>query len=723
MKANRSIKERMEDKRRAEAASTARRRELLQKNLSSHRISELNDEIEKLKNEVLRLQELENERRQTILQDLLAHSDDKKGPFTSETMSLAIELRSISPKAYSILVKKLNFPKESLIEAAIKDVIGDLPSKLTSIESCGEVINTYKEKERIPKTQTIDACLAVDALYFKPDVSFTDDGEINGLLFQNSKVSISEKTFSLFTKDPNEMEKFLAVNSNDIIRAGFVFQVQPYDVALKPFIVHIKPSINGKASSEIVDLLKEIRSIAKNRHINIKSFAFDGDSAYKHLHEAYYESYIHKAINTHTINFTHSRTFRVVSDFLHIIKRLRYRLLSSLIHAGFTHEDNIILVTELQEILSDIPSTVWCNDSFTKMHDKLPLTLFKLENFLKLMNENHTAAAAYWFPIALSITALSSPNIGFEYRFYLLQSVFWFLVFYKEAWDNSVVTLNQKKYKDNKDVLFYSIDLLIEFTNTIHCQIQLMSTVKNLSYDRNSTTPLEHKFGNARVRAHDQHTLAKFLKTISIMQGIDTTKLKELTEFQKELQIRGRSNSFGVTVEDNTDETLFSIYESTDDGSVLEDEKFTPRAFAQSILVISGFPLEYPSVFDPVEVVEWGIFFLTELSNDLPTKRYRRRITSAKTFFSINQSTKTFHLTEQRMTKKCRKKEIVCDLLSEKFGPNFTKKDIQKIFHFIADHSESFVLPRATASKDKLIDFLADHIGPFYSSIIETEFE
>ena len=713
----------MEQKRNQQSSLKMKQRETLKANLTKSHIAELNQEIEDLKKQILDIQKAEETIQNTILSDLLQHTEDKKSPFSSETVSLAIEIRSISPKAYSILVKRLNFPKESVVDEAVNEVVGNFPSQLTSLEGCCDIINSYKEKYKIPKSLTIEACLAVDALYFKPDVTITEDGEISGLQFENAKVSISDKTFAMFSEDPSEMEKFLAVNSNAILRAGFVFQVQPYDISLKPFVIHIKPSVNGKAGEEIVDILKEIKRLAKNRNINIKSFAFDGDNAYKRLHEAYYESYIHKAIKTHSISFTHSRTFRVVSDYLHIIKRLRYRLLSSLLHAGFDEESNIILVPELQEILSHLPSTVWCNESFTKMHDKLPIALFQLDNLLKLIDSRHFAAAAYWFPISLSLTALSAPDIGFEYRFYLLQTAFWYLVFYKEVWDNSHVTLKQRKYKESKDVMFYSLDLLIEFTNTLHCQIQLMSTVKNLSFDRNSTTPLEHKFGNARVRAHDQHTLNKFIKTISMMQGIEYTKLKELNDFQKDLQINGRSNSFGVTVENVPDESIFSIFDYKDEDPILQDEKFTPRAFAQSFMIISGFPINYPSVFCPDEVMHWGVYFLSQLSEDIPVVRRQHRISSSKTFFSINQSTKNFHLMQdQRYTKKDRKKEIVHNLLQQKFGPEYNKKDIRKIFIFIEENSESFVLPRPTASKDKLIEFLADHIGPFYSSILEAKF-
>ena len=72
---------------------------------------------------------------------------------------------------------------------------------------------------------------------------------------------------------------------------------------------------------------------------------------------------------------------------------------------------------------------------------------------------------------------------------------------------------------DSLDVTFYTKELLIEFTNTLHAHIQLMSTEEDYCFNRNSTTPLEHKFGFVRARSRDVNTLSKFLKIISTIQS------------------------------------------------------------------------------------------------------------------------------------------------------------------------------------------------------------
>ena len=99
--------------------------------------------------------------------------------------------------------------------------------------------------------------------------------------------------FNNFSKSPSSFQTFLDLNWSKIIKASFVFQIQPYDLRYKPFFVFIRPSPNGKVSAEIVDLLYKIRKIANNMRILIKSFVFDGDRL---LHYNYFKSYFNRLI-------------------------------------------------------------------------------------------------------------------------------------------------------------------------------------------------------------------------------------------------------------------------------------------------------------------------------------------------------------------------------------------------------------------------------------------
>lgn len=149
----------------------------------------------------------------------------------------------------------------------------------------------------ILKSNTIEACLAVDALYFRPDFQITVDNCISETAFdEETKKYIQPNSFQYFSQNPSALETFLELNWEKIIKSAFVFQVQPYSINYKPFVIHIKLSPNGKSSEQIIKLLHQIREILQNRIIIIKSYAFDGDNAYKQLHAMYFESYIHGVI-------------------------------------------------------------------------------------------------------------------------------------------------------------------------------------------------------------------------------------------------------------------------------------------------------------------------------------------------------------------------------------------------------------------------------------------
>lgn len=188
------------------------------------------------------------------------------------------------------------------------------------------------------------------------------------------------------------------------------------------------------------------------------------------------------------------------------------------------------------------------------MHDILPITLFSLANFVELFEKKIYYASAFWFPISITITAMNAKNIGYKNRMFLFQTALWFLVLFKKFFDDFKTTgeteiLNERKYKNNVDVVPYTTDLLIEFTNCLYSNISLMKKYKNIDLDRNSTGPLEHTFGRSRVKCKNVHTINKFISSVGEIN--DQAFNKTCNEIEK---IKGRSLNFGVTVEDETDD-------------------------------------------------------------------------------------------------------------------------------------------------------------------------
>ena len=118
-----------------------------------------------------------------------------------------------------------------------------------------------------------------------------------------------------------------------------------------------------------------------------------------------------KLLKKNEINLTFSKALRVVSDFIHLMKRIRYRLLSNIIHAGFSEISNKIKLGEVKSVLSKLSKVVWSNVKFTKMHEKLPQALFTAVNLCALLKSN-VFDAAYWFPVTMCNIALNTKDFG-----------------------------------------------------------------------------------------------------------------------------------------------------------------------------------------------------------------------------------------------------------------------------------------------------------------------
>lgn len=106
-----------------------------------------------------------------ILDDLINHAphkNNKKIEYCAETINLSLQIHSISPKAYDLLSNYLFFPTKSYIKAKFRESLSDIPRILTDINEVPDVINLWKEKNNISKSLKIKACLAVDAIFFKP---------------------------------------------------------------------------------------------------------------------------------------------------------------------------------------------------------------------------------------------------------------------------------------------------------------------------------------------------------------------------------------------------------------------------------------------------------------------------------------------------------------------------------------------------------------------------
>ena len=104
-----------------------------------------------------------------ILDDLINHAphkNNKKIEYCAETINLSFQIQSVSPKAYELLSNYLFFPTKSYIKAKFRESLSDIPRFWTDINEVGDVINLWKEKNNIPKSLEIKACVSSECSIF-----------------------------------------------------------------------------------------------------------------------------------------------------------------------------------------------------------------------------------------------------------------------------------------------------------------------------------------------------------------------------------------------------------------------------------------------------------------------------------------------------------------------------------------------------------------------------
>ena len=370
---------------------------------------------------------------------------------------------------------------------------------------------------------------------------------------------------------------------------------------------------------------------------------------------------------------------------------------------GFTIDSPVIDIDEVQSVLKNIPPIVFSDIPLTKMHDVLPMTLFSLSNFVQLFEKKMYFAAAYWFPISISITAKNAKNIGYQNRMFLYQTALWFLVLFKKSYDefknsNETKILNERKYKDNIDVVPYTTDVLIEFINNLYSDISLIQKYENVDVDRNSTGLLEHTFGRGRVKCQNIHTLKKFVDSVGEMNH------QAFNQFCEDIEkVKGRSLNFGVTVEDKTDDDVLFVS--------------TPQQIAHEFLRMVDICSDEKILHNDFD----NLFLFVEFLKDLIDEKKPKSLT-INSITLRTQQTKTI---TQRMTFSITKeKNLILQFFKiKKPKGKIDKAFILKFYQTLVESVPMFpIIDEKNPKKQMIIDHLDENFFAFnenYEMIIK----
>ena len=188
-------------------------------------------------------------------------------------------------------------------------------------------------------------------------------------------------------------------------------------------------------------MLLTIKKELDSKNFKVISLAFDGDTIYQRLNRNLYDSYSTIIKNEpNYLNFSHISQLRVLSDPLHLLKRGRYRLISSKVHAGLDNYTNIIDVNYLKKIF-EYPSCIFSNSRITKMHDSLATALFSFYSLKTIIESGNSSYLTFFLPLCLMNIALSEAELSTIERINLLEISFYYCLILKDEIEKSTISL------------------------------------------------------------------------------------------------------------------------------------------------------------------------------------------------------------------------------------------------------------------------------------------
>ena len=263
--------------------------------------------------------------------------------YTASTMVFAFLVATTSFTCYCLLRKFLFLPSYPVVWRYFRYELHEIESYVTDINKIPQYLehlsdSRTEEKELITKYGGV---LAVDAMSLRPHVFVTKAGLVHGLVEQEIA---SDELVASMKQRYEEYEQYVASIRNKTITDSFIYQYQPLSARARCFTVFIEASTQGKATCVQIDRLSEIARLLEEHGFPVEGFSFDGDTTYSKLHSRFFDSY-HRMVsqNTSFINFSLLTELSIVSDPLHLIKRARYRFLSSRVHSGLENTTDSVI--------------------------------------------------------------------------------------------------------------------------------------------------------------------------------------------------------------------------------------------------------------------------------------------------------------------------------------------------------------------------------------------
>ena len=451
-----------------------------------------------------------------IVDDMLRNSERHPNGrrWSFAFLMLSFIVRSLGNKGYEYLRSFVALPTRQTLTNTFGLMTNNWSWSLLDVRQVRSICDLFRRRHKLADDADVEVVIGVDAITIEPVVC---------------------------------EENTAHVGDNHV----FMFELLPLSCAFKPLCIHLMTQNNGNAGETVLSRMKQLRTELERAHFRVRCVASDGDRGYDTWHRAmineWFSKFNNKGIEA-ALETVRDYDQNIVSDFLHLLKNARSRMLNGRVSIFCTGAFPFTAASMNETLHLGIALTD--QTSKGRMRDSYALQIFTLENFLNLFQDDAMNMAFFILPYALWNNVINNPGMSCQLRrefLVICLDIFAMFASMMSDVNTSVVSINKTKN-----------DLVQFACSENHCRralntliVQLLEIGRHpddLAMDRLGTHPLECCFGMIRLLCSNKHNWKHVLRAFS-----KVTVLTDLAVILgKPIVIRERVNSGGIKITSHT---------------------------------------------------------------------------------------------------------------------------------------------------------------------------
>ena len=358
--------------------------------------------------------------------------------------------------------------------------------------------------------------LAVDAAGISPRVVVHKNGDVDGFLNSNARVSPEDAT--RLRDSLKDLQRFVQDHQSDIVRDFFVVFACPLESDRGGFPVFLYPKQNGSADGSFVLRLGQVIANVRACSVDMVGLACDGDPGYLKFVREITDSF--ECIDPMKALHEHDYTgLLVFEDLLHLAKCVRYRFICRSKLCPYPHASEVVCVQDFEE--SGIVPWVLDSSQVRKMDDFLPLMMFTGENIFHALDIGKPSVFLCLLPVTLLISAVMETELTRKQRMNYLSQAWAMFWCYKQAYTKSLPHISKQKERkmkgSNEAMAIYDKNTCDKALSLCYALSKVIADSRPVHLGALGTHWLEHFFGNVRRLCNRNDCPGNFERSIRLL--------------------------------------------------------------------------------------------------------------------------------------------------------------------------------------------------------------